>query len=157
MRGRLTSLIGLVGQRFLPRGHLVATALISLVGQCVLPRGRLTLLVGLVGQRFLLHGRLVATAPVEIGGIKLGYLCGGERRGKMCRRWSTVPHFGGGLELGQRRYHQRCSVFGHPTLLVGLVGQCILPRGRLMLLVGLVGQRFLLQGLNAPRLMKLKL
>ena len=111
----------------------------------------------ILGQRLLPDSRLVAMALVENGGIKLGHLCSGERRGKMSRRWSTVPHFGGGLELGQRRYHQRCSVFGHPTLLVGLVGQCILPRDRLMLLVGLVGQRFLLQGLNAPRLMKLKL
>jgi hypothetical protein len=84
----------------------------------------------ILGQRLLLHGHLMATALVQNGGIKLGHLCGGERRGKMSRRWSTVPHFGSGLELGQHHYRTRRSMFGHPTLLVGLVCQRFLCRRR---------------------------
>jgi hypothetical protein len=77
----------------------------------------------ILGQRLLPGGHVMATALVQNGGIKLGHLCGSERRGTMSRRWSTVPHFGDGLELGQRRYRQRCSVFGRPSSLVGLVCQ----------------------------------
>jgi hypothetical protein len=84
-------LVLVLGKRFCCRsrsafGQLVAMLLVSLIGQRVFPYGRLTSLMGLVGQRGFPRGRFVATAPVEIGGIKLGYLCGGEWRGKMSRR-----------------------------------------------------------------------
>jgi hypothetical protein len=52
----------------------------------------------------------MGTSLVESGGIEFGHLFGGERRGKMSWRWSTVPQFGGGLELGQHHYPQRCNV-----------------------------------------------
>jgi hypothetical protein len=75
-----TSLVSLISQCYVLRGG--PALLVGLVRQRFLMHGRSTLLVGLVGQRFLPRGHLVAMAPVEIGGIKLGYLCGSERRGK---------------------------------------------------------------------------
>jgi hypothetical protein len=96
----------------------------------------------ILGQRLLPRGRLVATELVKNGGIKLGHLYGGERQGKMSQRWSTVPHFGGGLQVGQRRYRQRRSVFGCLKSLVGLVGQRFLLRGRLVATT-LLGERLL--------------
>jgi hypothetical protein len=54
-RGGPESLVGLSHQRFLLRGH--PTLFVGVVGQRFLQRGGPGLLVGLVRQRFLLRGR----------------------------------------------------------------------------------------------------
>jgi hypothetical protein len=62
-----------VGQRFLPHGDLMVMLLVCLA---------VMLFVGVISQHFLLRGHLMATLLVKNVGIKLGHLCGGERRGK---------------------------------------------------------------------------
>ncbi len=77
--GRLSAKLHacVIVQYFLLCGGLVAMLLVCLVA------------VSLLGVH------LMMMSLVENGGIKLGQFCGGERRGKMIRRWSTVSQFGG--------------------------------------------------------------
>ncbi len=114
LRGRLTSLVGLVSQCFLPRGRL--TSLIGLVGQHFVSRGGPASLVGLVGQRFLLRGCLVVTSL-------LGERLLGQRRSAVWRlRHSAIPRCIALRHPGEELAGGREAELGHVSKLVGAEG-----------------------------------
>jgi hypothetical protein len=82
-------------------GQLVAMSLVSLVGQCFVPRGGPASLVGLIHQHFLMRGRChFCQRRSKLCDCLLSHHCGG------CRHLMATPL------LGERHICQRCSVSG---------------------------------------------
>jgi hypothetical protein len=133
-----TLLVDLVGQRFLLRVR--RTSLIGLVGQRFLPRVGPASLAGLLCQRFLPRG-----GPLSLVGLVRDVIAfnlgqdGVERSSEESALYPNAPDCRA-LLLALLILGQCLLPRGRLTSLVGLVSQCFLPRSGLTLLIGLVGQ-----------------